>query len=204
MYINYAAWAVPIGWIVPTLDHSIVTTATACPTTAIDGFLPPTNTFYSSVTLLNTAVVINLSASAQPSANTFTYSIVPMAGPYGGTVTLVGALATYTPASGASQWDGFFYTMTDAQGRSITRSVVINVGSAAGVADRKFTALTPFIDFTKIKTDRTGQAVSFPIYMPHNVRSCEVFRLTLKQPATDCDNNIFDHFMCFDIRSKDC
>lgn len=205
MQINYAPWSVPIGWISPTLEYSIEVDTASCPTAAIDGFGPPSNTFYDFTTPVNTALTpIDLTANASPAGNAFTYHLVPMTGPYNGVVVIVNGIATYTPHQAFVGFDHFWYEMRDAQGRSIRRSVVIKVGAAVGAAPREWTATMPVIDVSKIKTDMTGQMVSFPIFMPYTCQGCETYRLTIKQPATDCDRNIFHHFSCFDIRCKDC
>jgi hypothetical protein len=204
--INFAAWAVPIGRIVPTFEYSIDQNDDACSTAAIDGFGPPSNSNFSGATTpLNTALPFNLNTTAQPAANTFTYRVLPLEGPNHGTVANNNAgVLTYTPNNGFEGWDHFWYETKDAQGRTVRYPVVAKIGNAGGASPRQWSATQPFIDISKIKTNENSMMVSFPIYMPLTCRGCESYRLTIKQPASDCDRTIFNHYSCFDIRCKDC
>lgn len=202
--INYAQWSVPIGWLAQSLDYAIEVNSTACPTNAINGAVPPTNTLYIAVTPANTAVVVDLSPNALPVSLLHLYEIVPMSGPYNGTVDLVGTNVTYTPTNGFRGFDNFWYKMTDAEGRSRIYSVVIDVASALGAPPRAWIVTKPYIDLTKVKINEATHTVSFPIHMPLSCQACEVYRMTVKQPARDCDGNIFWHFKCLDFRCGGC
>lgn len=208
--INYAPWSLPIAppGIVPTLEFNIEADRSSCPTNAVEGFVPPSNTNYTLNTPVGTELTIDLSTNSAPSGNTFAYKVVPFSGPKNGTLSQTGtsgaATFTYTPNGGFTGYDYFSYEMEDAQGRSVTRTVRISVGQHTARRDPARMALEPFIDATQIQTLSHTQEVKFPITMPVGVRDCERFRLTIRQPAKDCDGNLYYHMSCFDIVSKDC
>jgi len=209
--VNYAPWSVPIGFpgIVPTFQFDIKLNDENCPTGPIDGFAPPQNTNYQAPnTPVNTPVNMSVATNLTPALNSFTYEILPLWGPYKGQVTQPGGNTSpnllYTPNSGFQGWDVTWVKVTDAQGRSVVRSVVWSVGLTLGLPPREYTALVPFIDLTKVYTDQHFQTVRFAITMPLSCRACDEYRLTIKQPANDCDRNQFFHLSCYDIRCKSC
>ena len=208
--LNYAAWSIPIAppGIVPTMEHSIGLNESSCPNSAIDGFLPPTNTNYELNTPASTVLAIDLGTNAAPAGNSFSFEILPLEGPNRGSLVQTGAPGSanfeYTPNGNLTGFDYFSYRMTDAQGRSIVRTVRVSVGAHLDRPDRARMSLVPFIDQTKISVDQRNQTVSFPVYMPLSCRPCDEYRLTIRQPARDCDRNQYNHLSCFDIRCKDC
>jgi Bacterial Ig domain len=74
---------------------------------------------------MNTTKSITLAASDATPAGAFTYATVDL--PMHGSVTLVGDLATYTPATGYSGPDSYTYTATDGNGTSPPATVTIHV-----------------------------------------------------------------------------
>ena len=208
--LNYAPWSLPIAppGIVPTFEFSIAQDESSCPASAIDGFLPPTNTNYSLTTQVSTVLSIDLGASAAPAGNDFTYEILPFGGPLRGTLAQTGspgdATFDYQPNGGVTGYDYFSYRMTDAQGRSVIRSVSISIGSHSEQPNRGRMSLLPFIDPAKVSVNQHDQTVSFPLTMPLSCRPCDEYRLTIRQPARDCDRNEYVHLSCFDIRCRDC
>lgn len=208
--INYAPWSLPIAppGIVTGTEIAVTIDNAACPNNEIEGFTYPSNTNYTLSTPVSTALEIDLSANAAPLGNEFTYALVSLQGPTNGSIAQTGTAAgptfTYTPNGGYTGYDYFTYEMTDGQGRTVVRTVEISVGQHFAKRDRARMATGPFVDMTKINVDRRMQIVKFPIYMPLSVRDCQTFRMTLKQPAKDCDQNTYHHFACFDIRSGDC
>lgn len=207
MVIDYAAWALPIGWVVPTPQLTVETDSSSCDTSAVEGFGPPRNTNYTLTTPVNTPLDVNLAANASPPTNTFTYRLVGLGGPDHGAVAPDGATPgafTYTPNTGFQGFDYFDYIMEDAQGRSVRKTVRVSVGQHADRPDGSRTATVPYIDRAAIKVDDKLMQVSFPITMPASVEDCQTFRLTLKQPAKDCEGNLYHHLACFDISPKPC
>ncbi|MGL5734866.1 MAG: Ig-like domain-containing protein [Beijerinckiaceae bacterium] len=208
--LNYAGWSLPIAppGIVPTMDFSIEANDSSCPVTPIDGYLPPTNTNYLLSTPVSTTLSIDLGLNAAPAGNTFSFEIMPLSGPSRGQLIQTGVPGSgtfdYVPNGGLMGFDYFSYQMTDAQGRSVIRTVRISIGNHLDRPDAARLSLLPFIDANRIRVNQLDQTVSFPIYMPLSCRSCDEFRLMIRQPARDCDRNEYNHLSCFDIRCKDC
>lgn len=208
MMLNYAPWALPLGWVVPTPQFTIETDNSSCPTGEQDGFVDPTNTNYSLTTPAGAPLNIDLSDNVAPPNNEFTYRLLGLAGVEHGSLVQVGTsggpLFMYTPAPGFQGYDYFDFQTEDAQGRTITNTVTINVGQHSQRRDNSRTATVPYIDRNAIVVDRQMQTVSFPIHMPVSVDNCQSFRLTIRQPAKDCDGNLYQHLACFDISPKTC
>lgn len=207
MTINYATWSVPIGspGLVNGFDYTIEADASACSTAPVDGFVPPSNVPLSLTTPVGTDVEIDLTDGASPAGNTFTFAPIPMNGPeHGSIVRTAEGIYDYTPATGYVGWDHVWFVTTDAQGRSVVSSVVIKVGDALGAAPAQWTALKPYIDRSRVMINAPMHTVSFPIFMTPACRACDSYRLTIRQPAQDCDRNTYVHLSCFEIRCKDC
>ncbi len=208
--INFAPWSVPIGspGIIPTFEFALEDISAGCPTNAIDGFAQPQNSNIALTTTVAGTLGLTLNAGATPVGNTFTTAIVPLTGPYNGTLTLTGpagsGLYDYVPNNGFIGYEYFTYSTTDAQGRKIFNEVLIAVGSPVEAPDRARTSAIPFIDMSKVVTDQRLQTVSFPLTMPSTVQACNTYKLSIKQPAQDCARNLFHNFMCFDIVGRNC
>ena len=208
--INYLPWTGFIGGpgVVPGMKFDIEHNDSACVTGTINGFTDPSNTNYQLSTAMSTPLAIDLSVNEAPPGNTFNYRILTIYGPFHGTIVQVGIPGSpqflYTPNGGWTGYDYFAYEMTDAQGRNIIRTVKISVGSHFSQPNLGFMSSLPFINQQSGTVDQRQQLVRFSITMPVSVRKCESFRLTIRQPARDCDGNCFFHQMCFDIIPKDC
>lgn len=205
--INYAMWSVPLGrpGIVGGFEYNIETNTDACPSSKIGGFLPPSAANLLLSTAESTDLAIDLTAGVTPAGNTFSYSIVPFSGPRKGTLAQTAeGQYTYTPNGGVTGKDYFSFTVTDAQSRTVTRHVEINIGTNVEARNNALLSLTPFVDLSTVVVDQQLQQVRFPLYMPLSCTECERYKLTIRQPAQDCDCNTFHHFMCFDITCKPC
>lgn len=206
MTINYAPWSVPLlGGISAGTEFDVQLDTSACATDSINGDNPPNNSFYNFTTTVNAAVSGDLNLDAQPAATTHTYRKVALSGPEQGDVSiLANGTFTYTPRSDFVGWDTFWYQMTDQHGRTKVRSVVIKVGDATGAEPVTSKSDLPYINRAKIMVNKDQHTISFAMQMPYTCEPCHVYRMTIKQPAQDCNLNLFHHFSCFDIRCKDC
>lgn len=204
--VDYAPWSIPIGnpGIVAGLELNIETNTDACPNSEQDGFLPPTAENRLLVTPASTVLNIDLSVGVAPAANTFTYNVVPFSGPTKGTLTKTAeGVYDYTPNGGVTGKDYFSFEAKDAQGRTVIRHVEVDIGTNVEPRNQARLSLAPYIDLSQVQTDR-NQTIKFPIYMPVNCRPCERHKLTIKQPAQDCNCATFHHFKCFDITCRPC
>lgn len=205
--INYMPWAGSIHGpgIMDGTEFNIETNTDACSTAEQDGFAPPTAANLALTTAVGTDLAVDLTTGVAPAANTFTYSIVPFSGPSRGTLTRTAeGQYTYSPTAGVSGYDYFSFEVTDAQGRSIIRHVSIDVGTHNEQLDFSRTALIPYVVRDEVYVDQRTQTLFVPIYMPTSVQSCESHRLTIRQPAQDCDRRTFYHLSCYDITRSAC
>lgn len=208
--INYAPWVLPIappGLIPGGTEYIVELNDAGCANNAVCGFLPPTNTNYELTVALNTPLTIDVSLNAAPVGNNFLYSLVPLTGPYKGSIAQPvagGAEFVYTPVNGFTGYDYFSYKMTDPQGREIVRSVRVSVGTHNQLPDIGRMSLVPYIDMSGAKVNQHMMTLTFPVTMPISCRPCEYYRLTIQQNARDCEGNTYKHQMCFDLSCKNC
>lgn len=198
--INYAAWSLPVGWVVPTPEFAIEVDDSTCTTPVID------NSNYSHDMPINSTLLINLDEHASPVGGVYDYTApLPLSGPRNGTLNKMegkGAYS-YSPRNGFQGYDYFDYLMEDDSGHQVQYTVQIHVGQG-GKRDFKRMSAVPYVDPASVVVDSQNQMLSFAIYMPTSCRPCLRYRLNVLQPATDCSGYRYDHLSCFDIRCKDC
>lgn len=221
--LNYAPWTIPImsgggPGLVPTPDFSVVEDAGTCSTSEIDGFAPPSvggDVFNAALALaVNTPLELDLVSDVAPAGNTFIFELVPMSGPYHGTLSAVtpnGAAWMYTPNTGFQGYDQFWVKVTDAQGRVLIRPVNIKIGVPTEVQPFGWgpnAATGVQIDRTTAKVDQRQQTLSFAVMLPPSngcdtIDGCKRYRVSVKAFARDCDRQ-FSHISCFDVFCKKC
>lgn len=206
--ISYAPWSVPIGGrgLLCAPDIEVEVNAAGCPAQTVTAGSPPGNTNYFYQTPLNTALATgNLASNATPIAGIFTYAKVGLSGPTNGVLDLNSATGafTYTPNSGFIGRDRFYYKMTDNVGRSTVHEIVIEVSQTIGNVFGTFRDMV-LIDRTKVTVDNRYHTISFPITLSPAARSCEVYRVNIKQQAMDCDGVCYAHISCYDINAGRC
>jgi len=206
--INYAPWSVPIGG--PGLacgtEFEIEMTST-CPSSSSDP--EPSNTDYFLPIVFGAgATAGTVATNAAPSGGSFTYSRVPLAGPYKGTVEVnADGTYSYTPNGGYVGYDSFWYQMEDDQKRTKIYEVQIQMlanGQVVGDAIQK-----PFTPAVRIPRDRVNvnsrlHMLQFPVEISPRAQSCENFRITVKQSAVDCNRGCYSHISCYDLKIGTC
>lgn len=211
LQLNYAPWSLPLAQggpgVVPFTELSIEADNSTCPTGLIDGFEPPNGPNQNVAAAISPAVtVIDLSALLQPVGNAFEVRALPLYGPLYGTLVDVAPMLDghweYTPANGFVGYDHFFYEIKDAQGRKAVRYVNITVG-APSTLDTNPPRLGLYIDPMKIKVDTVMQTVSMKLQLGPDAQQCQIFHVTVKQPARSCDD-VYEHLSCFDVRVGKC
>lgn len=208
--VNYAPWVLPIappGLVAGGTEYAVEADESACANNQIDTFMPPQNSNYLLTTPINIDLPVDVSVNAAPDENEFNYELVPLSGPSRGSITQAAPgseLFTYTPANGFTGYDYFSYKMTDAQGRSIVRSVQVSVGTHNQMPEPGRMSLVPYIDLSRSKVNQQMYTLQFPIKMPISCRPCDSWRVTVQQAARDCEGNVYHHRICFDLSCKDC
>lgn len=204
MVINYAPWSVPIGGpglIEGGTEINISRDAGGCATGPIDGFAPPalgaTNDFEA---LPGAVTEIDVTANGiTPAGNTFTYRVLPLSGPLHGAISNpnAGPEFSYKSVAGYNGLDTFYVEVTDAQGRKLIQLVVVSVGNPGPTVPASMPSGL-YVDQTKIQVDKRQHQISFPISLMPDARSCEKFKLEIRQTTRDCDN-VYSHYSCFDV-----
>lgn len=216
MTLDWAPWSLEIAppGIVPEMQWNFELNDSSCSDAVLDGFGPPEFT-----PMLVTMGVGDTEVSGTmvpnfyfPGDNTPTFEIVPLQGPVNGGVEITNAGEgswTYTPRPGYRGWDWFWIKATDSSGRTAVGRVLINVANQAGsppwyISGPQSEAFNPKINAGGVIYDQKFQRVSFQLWLPPSCRPCETWRLTVQQPAKDCDGNVYTNEMCFDIRCGKC
>lgn len=200
--INYAPWSLPIGGkgLAYGTDVAIEIISTCPPSSPGDPSPDNTNYFFSG---LNGPIVANVTTNEAP-PGALTYSLVPLTGPRHGTLAQAGGIFTYTPQGGYLGYDSFYYKAVDISGRSVTRQVIIQVLAPAQVAANPGFAPPVNIPRNRILIDVIGHSISFPVEITPAARECDIYRITVRQPALDCDGNCFYHVSCYDLSISKC
>lgn len=204
MVVNFAPWSVPIGGpglIAGGTQINISRDSSGCVESSIDGFAPPALGNTTEFTALpGAATVIDVTDDGiTPAGNTFSYRVLPMAGPANGAINNPnnGPEFSYTSNAGFKGLDSFYVEVTDAQGRKLIQLVVISVGNPGPAVPASLPSGL-YVDQTKIHVDARAHQISFPITLLPDARSCEKFKLEIRQTTRDCDN-VYSHYSCFDV-----
>lgn len=207
--IDYSAWVLPIGWIVPTTEFSITQDESTCsPTGLVADDYSTTGTSFP--TPVESAIPLEplISGGTEP----YTYQApLPFSGPQHGKVQAIVTTPgqyKYTPVAGYKGYDYFDYKVIDANGMEAIGTVSIQVAGANGGStlnpDPKRTSEVPYVSPRSVQVDDRLMLIRFPIYMPTDCQGCDSYQMLIKQPAKDCDGNVYNHVACFNISCKDC
>jgi hypothetical protein len=206
--INYAPWAIPIGGrglSVNTIFDIEKKTGATSPA----GNQSPAVAFKASAVTFNTPLTDTVATSVvDPEADDLTFSLLPLYGPSNGEITFDAAGAfTYTPHAGFSGYETFFYQVSD--GQSAPRigevSLAVSLASPATPLPLK-TKGTPAVRVRRegLVILQSWAAIQFPVEISPAALPGDIYRLTIRQEALDCDCNPFYHVSCYDISIGRC
>lgn len=195
--IDYAEWAVPaMAQLVPRTRFAVETKEAERDPNA------PTNTPYQVTTLEGVTFTGSVATSAlEPNGLALSYSVVPFFEPEHGTVALLAdGSYTYKPAGGFVGYDRFFVKTSSAGGDVVTE-VAISVGPVTQPA----APLTPPIQINQRGVVIVGGfLLQFTVAVSPAVQVGDVFRVSVRQPARDCDCNEIFHTSCYDLQAGKC
>lgn len=195
--IDYHEWAVPLmgeGLITGT-QFSIETKAAPVSPVA------PENTGYIVSTTVNGEVSSTVATNGvDPQGGLLEYRLVPFFTPLHGTVTLdLNGSFVYKPFDNFKGYDRFFFSTISAEGEVI-HEVAIKIGPAEMPPAQFFPPVS--INYRGVAIDY--QNLSFALTISPAVRRGDVYTLTIRQPARDCDCNVYFHTSCYAISIGKC
>jgi Bacterial Ig domain len=135
-----------------------------------------------------------------PESDPLTFRPLILYGPKHGKLVLsANGTFTYTPTSGYTGPDNFFFSVSDDVNTPVVLEALLGVGIAP--ADVRGTwdlqVGTPIVDH-RLHT------VNLPLSASPAARPCQVFRLTIRQAALSCDWECYYHVDCVDVRIVKC
>lgn len=143
-------------------------------------------------------------------SNVYTFAILPLYGPNSGKITAFNPLTgvfTYMSNTNYAGYDKFFFTATDQDGNKETHEVAIvidnDISDPTPYPDPEFTPAIS-IDKRRVKVNRQGMELSFPIEASPDATVGNIYRLEIRQPALDCDCGKYWHVSCYDISIGKC
>lgn len=200
--LNYASWVAPIGGkglICGTVFVSEL--IQTCPATNA-GNQPPTNTNKNYATTLNVNLVGSVSpGSSDPEVDALVYSHVPLFGPFNGTLAMnTDGSFTYTPRLGFTGRDEFVFETSDQINTPVRRIGYIAVNPVAGPNLPAMPLNRPelYVPPASVHITNNGQAMEFAIEASPALRVGDIYRMTIRQPAMDCDGTKFFNVFCID------
>lgn len=204
--INYAEWVAPLGGrgLIVGTQFALENVTPSASAGAI-GNLPPTNTDYSEAVVFNTPFTGSVATNAvDPEADPLTFAHMPLYGPTKGTLAFnANGSYTYTPALGSTGYDSFVFSTDDGNNAAVLKTVRLTVNPALPAPALPAPTIRPalFVSPSSVKVMR--QHIEFAVAADPTLPVGSVYRLTIRQPAFDCDETFFNVF-CIDLTVGKC
>jgi hypothetical protein len=208
LVLNYAPWAIPIAqrglYCEPVVE--IEEKNNCSPGTTGDQPPAATSELITYDVALNTAAAIDLATAIEdPEAQPLTFKVLTGYGPFNGYLKPVtpgvndGAY-TYTPHTGYRGPDRFFVSASDGVNKPEVFEVLLGVGGVLGST----VTPTPVFSVGKPSVNQKYYTVVLPLAASPAAKTCQSFRLSIRQGAQDCDWNCYYHVDCVDVRIANC
>jgi hypothetical protein len=201
LHLYYAAWAAPIAprglHCEPTIEVELKDT---CPPPSSSNLPPATAADIRFDVLLNTVFNGDLKTQVvDPEGDTMTFKPLPLYGPKLGKLDLNSdGTFTYTPVTGAKGEDRFFFTVSDGA-NSVVMEALLGVGIASSTVKGTWDLVVG-----KPVVDQRLYMVTIPITASPAAKICQVFRLSIRQGALDCNCECYYNVSCVDVRIAKC
>jgi Bacterial Ig domain len=202
--IMYAAWSQPIGGRgvgVPNIDLALLTKAGVA-----SGNQKPVATPFYGLTAYGAAFTGALATVVvDPEAAALTYKALPLYGPANGAVAIsVTGAFIYTPGPSFTGYDRFFYSVDDNVTGPVVGEVIIGVSPDSPLPALPLPTaamVTPAVIVRNkfVQVNAAWQSISFPLEVSPQAVAGDVYRMTIRTPAYDCDGAVFYHVSCYDI-----
>lgn len=187
--ISYAPWSAPIG------GHGLSSkTKFEIGPCASCGDDEPAVTPAAARTPAGEPLQFNLSANVTDPTPQTKYALLGLYGPEHGVAEVdASGQLTYTPDSGYAGIDRFWWS---ADGKVAEFVVAID-----GDSEIPFPAFTPPVSIPKnqVSVDARMHTLSFALAISPGAAIGDIYRISILQPALDCDCNKFEHLSCYDL-----
>lgn len=209
--IDYAPWSVPIGGRGLTCGTAFQVEKVKSCDVPVSGNQRPVAQPYYGLTDFNTnlvATVSSLVTDAESDALTFKH--LPLYGPSHGTLVMSSdGSFVYTPGINFSGYDHFYYSVSDGKGRDVIQEGVIGVHPADPLPALAMPTASRLTEIVKVESQSANVLVNhhllrFPISVAPNAVLGDVYRMTVRQRASDCEGFCYSHEMCFDLLISKC
>jgi Big-like domain-containing protein len=198
--INYAPWAVPIGRLHCDPEFALEQMAACGLSPGAPVKLNGVNVMFN--TAMNTVLDEDLKTRiVDPEAKSMTFKVLPFHTPSHGVVAVKSdGTFKYTPQGGYNGPDRFYVSATDEDNKTSTFEVLIGVGTQ----DAGDMVETPHVVVDSWNVNYQHYIVTVAVRVAPNADQCEVWRLTARQTAIDCNCTCYDRTDCFDIKMSTC
>lgn len=201
LLLNYAPWALPIAQrglhCLPSVE---IEEKETCDAPGGDNLPPQVIDQTAFSTPVNTALNGDLNTKvSDPESAELTFKLLPHYGPKKGKLVLnEDGTFVYTPQGSYKGEERFYATASDGTNKT-TFEVMIAVGvvAASMIPTPDLAIGTPIVD-------QRYYTVRLPLVASPAARSCQIFRLSIRQGALDCDCNCYYHVDCVDVRIANC
>jgi len=201
--INYAAWGLPLGGrgLTDRVEFSVERREQSPDSRA------PVNPNKYFPAVFNTPLADTVATGASdPLDGTLTYKLDQLNGPERGEVVLnEDGSFTYTPTLGFTGYD-IFFIVTSNEAKSVTSQVIVGVAAQAAEDPLPAKAFEkPLAVLQKsVVVDKQNFLLSFALKASPLAVVGDIYRVTIKQPAMDCNCIEYTHISCYDVNVVGC
>lgn len=203
--LNYAPWIAPISGpgLVPSPSFDIKKMTSAAPGGTN---LPPVNRDYSFIGSIDNDIAGVVSTNAvDPEAQALNYETVNLYGPFSGSLVFnPNGTFVYTPFPSFTGYDSFFFKTLDGVNAPVINKVQLTVNPAAPTPALQAPPIIPVVHVPRAKVQVRSPVLQFPLEVSPAAVPGDIWRMTVRAPAMDCDGNTFHHIACWDITIGKC
>ncbi len=200
--INYSAWAFGLNarGLTDRSDYSLEKHEQS-PDTRL-----PVNTNYRFDTDFNVALNGTVATNASdPLEGDLTFSVDQLNEPKFGEITMqADGTFVYTPTLGFTGYDTFWFKTSNGAKTRVNQAIVgVSANGAEDPLPAKPFMKDLYIDMKSVNVSKADD-LSFTLVASPGAIVGDKYRLTIKQPATDCNCNEYIHISCYDITIGQC
>lgn len=202
--INYAHWVAPIGGYGLTANTWFHLERIG-PDLPPGVNAPPINSDKFVRMSVNTVAAGTVATGAiDPEAAVMQFAHVPQWGPRNGTLAmLTDGSYTYTPRLGYVGYDDFTFSTSDGINAPVLNRVRIVIDPVLPTPELPAPIVHPVLRVVQGSASIRGTVLRFAMQAAQELRVGDVYRLTVHQDASDCDQ-VYRQTMCVDVTAVKC